>query len=393
MSAPVTREWMAPSAWVDSTRMRAIVVATLGLIATGVGFALDREQFYRSYLVGWIYVLGVPMGSLAIMMLHHVTKGAWGVVIRRPLEAATRTLPLMVLLFLPVLLGMRTLFPWMDPEVVAHDPIIAGKTPYLNQTFFLARFAIYFVVWIGLALMIGRLSQRQDESGDPILSMRMQGISGIGLVLYVLTASFASFDWLMSLDAHWFSSIYGIWFVGSHNLAALAFMIPVAMSLGRREPMEQIYRPSHFHDYGKLLLAFTMLWAYFSLSQFLIIWSGNLPEDIPWYLTRTEGNWQYIAQALVFLHFALPFLLLLSTDIKRDAKRLAFVAGLILVMRWVDLYWQAAPSMGSHAFSWMDLTAPLGLGGLWLAAFLTELKKRPLLPINEPFLEEAVGHD
>jgi hypothetical protein len=393
MSQPIAESFAPPAAGLARARRIALSFGALGLAASGVGIAVDRTQFFQSWLVAWVYVFGFAAGCLALLMLHHVTKGAWGDVIRRLLEAGALTLPLLALLGLPVLLGLRTLFPWSDPEVIAHDTVVAGKTAYLNRPFFVGRYLLYFAIWSALALTLVHWSRRQDASAKPALALRMQALSGGGILLYVLSASFASFDWLMSLDPHWFSSIYGIWFVGAHNLAALAFVVPVAATLARSEPMRGALRPSHLHDYGKLLLAFTMLWAYFSLSQFLIIWSGNLPEDIPWYLTRTQGIWRSVGQFLVFAHFALPFLLLLSTDLKRDRRRLCAVAILILVMRWVDIYWQAAPAMGIAAPHWLDLATTLALAGVWLAAFLTLLGRAPLLPPNEPFLEEALLHE
>lgn len=372
---------------------RALVVGAVAAVAAVAGAFLDRDQFFRSYLVAFLWVIGFPLGCLAVTMLHHVTKGAWGVVIRRILEASSRTLPFLLLLFVPVVLGMGTLFKWTDPEYVAHDELVAAKTPYLNEPFFLIRAAIFFAIWMGLAWYLNRASRRQDETGDPNIALRLQLVGALGLGAYVLTCTFASIDWLMSLDAHWFSSIYGIYFIGGHTLTAVAFVIPIAMLLAQQAPMDKVFLPSHFHDFGKLMLAFMMLWAYFSLSQFIIIWSGNLPEDIPWYLDRTQGIWKIVAQVLVFLHFVLPFLLLLSTDLKRDGRRLAGVAILLLAMRWVDLYWQAAPAMGLEGLHWLDFVLPFALGGPWLWLFFRELAKRPLLPRNEPFLKEALDHE
>ena len=393
MQESSTERYAAPRGGLARARRIALIAAGVGLIGCAVGAAVDRTRLLQSWLVAWVYCFGIPAGCLALLMLHHVTKGAWGVVIRRLLEAAALSLPLLALLGLPVLLGLRTLFPWADPEWIAHDAVVAGKTAYLNRPFFVGRYFLYFVIWTALAATLVHWSRRQDQSAKPALALRMQALSGGGILVYVLTASFASFDWLMSLDPHWFSSIYGIWFVGAHNLAALAFVVPVATTLARSEPMRSVLLPSHLHDYGKLLLAFTMLWAYFSLSQFLIIWSGNLPEDIPWYLTRTQGPWRAVGMLLVFAHFALPFLLLLSTDLKRDRRRLSAVAVLILIMRWVDIYWQAAPAMGVSSLHWLDLAAVLAVGGIWLAAYLSLLGRAPLLPVNEPFLAEALRHE
>jgi hypothetical protein len=220
----------------------------------------------------------------------------------------------------------------------------------------------------------------------------MQTLSAPGLVFFVLTVSFASFDWLMSLEPHWFSSIYGLYYVISAVLTALCFGVVISLWLSGREPMDEVLRPMHFHDMGKLMLAFLMLWAYFSVSQLIIIWSGNLPEEVPWYVARTTGMWKWFAEAVMVVHFALPFCLLLSSDLKADARRLVGVALLVLAMRWVDLYWQAAPSMHLHHLHWLDLALPVALGGIWVGLFFHQLQGRSLVPRNEPFLEEALHH-
>lgn len=388
---PRAEDFAAP-ARMDAWLRRALLAGLVASAACLAGAFLDSAQFFRSYLVAYLYIVAFPLGCLALAMLNHVTKGAWGVILRRIFEAAARTMPLMALLFVPIALGMKDLFVWTDPEIVSHDQILQGKTPYLNVPFFLIRAGAFFALWWALGAFLSRLSRRQDETGDPALAMRMQAVSSVGLAIFVITASFASFDWLMSLDPHWFSSIYGIHFIGGQALSALAFAVVVGMFLSRREPMAGVIRASHFHDYGKLLLAFLMLWAYFSVSQLIIIWSGNLPEEAPWYLERTSGGWQLVTQALVLLHFFVPFLLLLNARLKRSAGRLALVAGLLLVMRWVDGYWQAAPAMHVHRLHWMDVVLTIGLGGLWLAFFFWQLRRRPLLPVKEPFLSEALSH-
>ena len=393
---PRTSDW-APPAQLGALRTRAFAVGGLFTIASLAGFFVDKEQFLHSYITAFVYVLALPLGALGLMMINHVTRGAWGVVVRRVLEASSRTLPLLVVFFLPLFIDLHKVFKWSDPEVVASDPIIAGKTLYLNVPFFVIRAVVYFAVWIGLAYVLSNLSRKQDDDADAGFAKKMQGISAGGLVIFMLTLTFASFDWIMSLDAHWFSSIYGVYYAGGAALGALAFTVLIALWLSRHEPMSEVYRPAHFHDWGKLMLAFTMLWAYFSVSQLIIIWSGNLPEEVPWYITRTSGMYKYFAQAIMILHFFVPFALLLSTDIKRDARRLAVVAVWMLVMRWIDLYWQSAPSFHNYdpaaaSLHWLDFTLVLGLGGLWLGFFFTQLRSRPLIPRNEPFLPEALAH-
>jgi hypothetical protein len=385
--------YAAPAA-LDRVQLRALAAGGVGILLCALGFFLDRPAFYRAWLVGWIYWLGIALGCLAIMMLHHLTRGAWGLVARRVLEAAGRTLPVLALLFVPLLFGLQELYPWARPEAKA-DHLLQAKAAYLNVPFFVARAALYFVIWGGFAFLLSRLSRRQDETGELHLTRRMQLLASAGIVLYCLAASFASVDWLMSLQPHWFSTIYGVYFLGGQGISALAFLIVVALFLWRREPMSEVLSPGHFHDWGKLLLAFVMLWTYFSFSQFLIIWSGNLPEEITWYAARTRGGWQWLAIALALFHFALPFVLLLSRDLKRRPQRLAAVAGWMLAMRWLDLVWQVEPAFSPERFTfhWLYLAAPLAVGGLWVAAWAAELKKRPLLPLRDPWLPEALAHD
>lgn len=374
----------------------------LGLIAGGVGtvlcvagLVLSPDYFFRSWLLGWVFWMGVSLGCLAILLLHHMTRGDWGMVIRRVLEAAARTLPVLLVLFLPLVFGMKELYEWADPVKVQADPLLQVKEPYLNLPFFFIRQALYFLIWGGFAWVITGMSARQDRGGDPGLTRRMQLLAAPALGAYCLAVTFASVDWLMSLQPHWFSTIYGVYLMGSQGLSALAFLIVFATWLWRREPMKEVLLKRHFHDWGKLLFAFVMLWAYFSFSQFLIIWSGNLPEEATFYWHRTHGAWGWVAVAIILFHFILPFVLLLSQDVKKNPGRLAAIALLMLVMRWVDLLWQVEPAFEErHAgFYWLYLAAPLAIGGFWLAWFIHELKKRPLLPINDPYLPEAIAHE
>lgn len=396
MTDPATQRFTAASlaapAALDRVQRTALLAGGAGIAACALGFLLDRPVFFRAWLVGWLFWLGIALGSLALMCLHHLTRGDWGVVVRRVLEAATRTLPHLALLFLPLVFGLHDLYLWARPEVVEHDPLLQAKAAYLNVPFFLVRTVLYFLLWGGVAFAISHLSRRQDATGDPRLSRRMQLAAAPGLILYCLAATFAAVDWLMSLQPHWFSTIYGVYFVAGHGLAALAFLIVAAAWLARREPLAGVIAHRHFHDYGKLMLAFVMLWTYFSFSQFLIIWSGNLPEEITFYVARTRHGWQWVALGIVVFHFALPFGLLLSRGLKRRPERLATLALAMLVVRWLDLVWQVEPAFSPEAFAfhWLYLAAPVAVGGLWVAAWIAELKKQPLLPLHEPWLDEAV---
>ncbi len=383
----------APPAELKLRRDRALLVGGVGILLLGLGFLTNAPQFFRSYLVGYLLWFGAAIGGLALGMLHHVTHGAWGVMARRVFEACAKTAPLMALLFIPIFLGREHIYVWANADQVAHDPLLQHKAPYLNSTGFLLRAAIYFAVWLVMTWAVTRWSARQDGEPDARLVRRMRLVSGPGVGVYCLTATFAAIDWLMSLEPHWFSSIYGVHFVAGHAITTLAVTIIVIAYLADRAPLEGRVKPAHFNDYGNLLFAFVMLWTYFSLSQFLIIWSGNLPEETVWYLTRFGHGWHAVALALVIFHFCVPFLVLLSRFVKRSAQILPWVAGLVLVMRWVDLYWLAAPSFSERfTIHWLDIVAPIALGGLWGAAFWHALRSRSLLPVGEPYLEKALTH-
>lgn len=388
------RSWAAPAA-VDRIGNLGLAVGLAGTVLLVLGFFLAKDQFFRSYLVGYTYWLGVALGCLALAMVHHLTGGGWGMPARRILEAASRTLPAMVVLFVPLVFGIGSLYEWSHPEAVAASPVLIHKSGYLDAGAWLARAALYFAVWLALAFVLNRWSGRQDREPSRSLVKKMRVVAAPGLVLYVFTITFAAMDWIMSLDPEWYSTIYGVWFLGGHGVVTLSFLILVGSYLARREPMSEVIGPVHFHDWGKLLLAFVLLWTYFAVSQLLIIWSGNIPEEVVWYNYRLAGGWQYVALAIALLHFALPFLLLLSRDLKRDAKMLVPVAVLMMVMHWVDYFWNAAPvfSPGAFRVHWLDLVAPLAVGGIWVWLFVRELKKRPLLPIGDPYLEEIVADE
>jgi hypothetical protein len=366
-----------------------IIVTTISLI-----FAfLSPNQFFRSYLFAYVFWIGLALGSLAITLLHHLSGGRWGAVIRRVLESSTRTFPLLALLFLPLIPGIRVLYLWSDQEKVAADHILQQKTAYLNVPFFLGRTALYFVVWLVLAYFLNKWSKQEDRGSTASLQSRFQFLGGIGLLLYGLTATFASVDWMMSLEPHWFSTIYGLLVITGQVLSAFAFVIAVASILMQHAPLSEKLTGTLFHDLGKLMFAFVMIWAYLAFSQFLIIWSGNLPEEIPWYKHRLTHGWQILGLFIVVFHFALPFLLLLSRDLKKNPRLLTMVAVGVLLMRIVDLYWTIGPEFHQEGFSvhLLDILLPIGIGGLWLAFFFRQLKAWPLIPANDPNLQEEHG--
>jgi hypothetical protein len=399
-----TTAYAPPVADIEVPRSRALIVAGVGLLGCAIGFYLNPGQFYRSWLIAYLLFLGITLGSLAFVMIQHLSGGAWGV-FRRIFEASSRTILPMALLFIPVLIGMTSLYPWTNDALRQSDEIIRHKAPYLNVPFFYARVVFYFAVWSGLSYLLNKWSTQQD-TGDLAVNLRIQRLSGAGLVVYALTVTFAGIDWIMSLNPHWYSTLFGFLMMGGQGLAALAFTIVVATFLFRREPMSRLLKPQHFADLGKLTFAFVMLYAYFNFSQYMLTFAANLLEEIPYMTTRIRNGWQYLALFLTIFHFAVPWLLLLSRNIKRTADRLVIIAVWLLFMRLADIYMLVSPEFASdgqnlhtltggehvsHFFVYFtDLAAPLAIGGLWVWMFFTQLKQRPLFAASDPYLREAL---
>jgi hypothetical protein len=380
-----------PMRW-DLMQKRSLAVGLIAAVLCAGGALIFPPVFFRAYLSAYIFWIGIPVGALALLMLHHLVGGRWGFMIQRVLEAAIQTLPLMALLFIPLLFGLADLYPWAQTEVVAADPLLQQKAAYLNIPFFIARAVAYFAVWIVLGRLLVTWSLRQDRTADDALTLRLQRLSGPGLVLYGLTVTFAAIDWMMSLEPKWYSTIFGMIFMVSFGLAAVALAILATRFLESQKPLAQVISPDRWHDLGNLLLALVMFWAYLQFSQFLLIWSENLAEEIPWYLHRIGGGWEWVALALILFLFALPFILLLSRTTKRSARMLSQVAAAILFMHWLDILWIVAPSFYPTRFHlhWLDIVAPVGIGGLWLAAFIGYLKARSLLPLHDPRFAELL---
>ena len=382
-----------PPADITRTRNIAFGVGAVLTLLMIIGAFLDRGHFFHGYLVGFVFWTGITVGSLALLMLQHLTGGAWGLIIRRVLEASTRTLPLMLLLFIPVAIGLKYIYPWTDSAVMNSTAALQKKASFLNPSFFILRAFVYFAIWSTLAISLNWLSLQQDRAASREVRKRMLMISGPGLVVTIICITFAAIDWVMSLDPSWYSTIYGLIFVAAWALSALAFTILMMNWLAAREPMDTVVQPRHSHDWGNLTLTLVMLWTYFAFSQYLLIWSGNLPEETTWYVARKHGGWGAIALTIVIFQFAFPFLILLSRATKKNLQRLATLAALILVMRVMDVIWLIEPtySRGDFVFNWMDYIAPLAIGGLWVGTFAWQLQKRPLLPLNGPQLEQAVA--
>jgi hypothetical protein len=400
------QEYKAPES-VGRLEKRALVVGVLGLIVCIVGWITKPEDFFRSYLVAFLVVLGLSLGSLGLLMLQHLTGGHWGILIRRPLEAATRVLWVLAVFSVPLVFGMRYLYTthkvgdetrigWLTAqETAGQEEALSGlQRWYLTHNFFILRIVIYFAIWIGLMWLFNRLSRRQDvQPEDRALRARIKFYAGPGIILYVFAMTFAAIDWSMSLSPHWASTIYGFLYVAGQAISAMSLMIITVVMLSYSEPFSHIIQKRHLHDLGKLLFAFNMLWAYFSFSQLLIIWAGNQPEEITYYKERLYGAWGAVAIIVVSLHFFIPFFALLSRDLKRNKALLPKIALWLIFMRVVDIFWWTRPEFTLSALPTLwDIAAILALGGIWLWFFALQLKQQPLLPLGEPKLAEAIAN-
>jgi hypothetical protein len=366
-------------------------VVGLGLLLVG-GLLGERERVFRAYLMGYTFWLGLGLGSLGVALIQFLTGGAWGLATRRVFEAGAASLPLLAVLFLPLLLGLPALYAWARPDVVSADPVLQHKALYLNVPFFVARALVYLVCWVVLALLLRRWSTAHDRDPDPLALRRLQRLSTVGALVLGFTVTFAAIDWLMSLDADWYSTMYPPLVAMGFLLLALAFGIVVVGLLAPGSALGQIMTPQLYNDLGSLLLAFLMLWAYLAYFQYLLIWAGNLSDEIPWYLRRTEGGWQLVALVLAALGFLVPFWLLLFRPLKRQRRALLVIAAWLIGIHLVNVYWLVEPPFApaGPAPSWLDLCALVGVGGLWLAVFAWQLAARPLLPAYDPRLGRAL---
>ncbi len=373
-------------------QMPALVAGIVGLAACAIGWFIDPTVFFRSYLPAYLFWFQIVVGSLGVLMLQYITGGEWGVLIRRPLGAAARTTMWMAVLFLPIAFGMHAIYSWTDQALVSHDKVLEAKSGYLNITFFLIRAAFYFACWILWAWRIRFLSQKFYEDRSPYTALSRQKWAASGLVMIIVTLTFTAFDWMMSIEPKWSSTMYGINFFVGAGLAAFAFVTFFLTRLADTPAMKDILKPTHFRDLGNLMLAFVMLWAYTAFSEFMLIWYANMKEEIPHFLVRRSGVWGFMAVLLVVFHFFLPFFLLLVRAVKDRPSTIAAVAVIILVMRFVAIFWLTEPAYsGEHFhFSWMTLAALIGVGGVWLYAFIGQLKGQTIIPIHETWVEEVV---
>jgi len=370
----------------------------VGLAALGFSVLLALwlrdgwATFFQAYLVNFCYFLSLGLGALFFVILQHLTRAGWSVVVRRLAEGLAGTLPVLALLAVLVLVGMGELYPWATGHAPADDHLLLGKQAYLNPFFFAVRMVLYFAVWAGLSQYFLRTSVRQDETGDPRLTLHMQWASAPAMLLFAVTVTFASFDLLMSLEPHWYSTIFGVYFFAGGVLGFLALLVVVVWGLQRSGRITASVTPEHYHDLGKLLLGFTVFWAYIAFSQYMLIWYANIPEETTWYLVRQEGIWLWVSVGLLAGHFLLPFLLLLSRYPKRRQGLLVLIAGWLLLMHWVDLFWLTMP--GRRSGSWplhvLDVTCFVASGALWVSAAAHRLRRVSLVPQRDPRLLESL---
>ena len=403
------QDYKAPES-VGRLEKTALVVGVLGVVGSIIGFIMNSAAFYRAYLVAFLFVLGWSLGSLGLLMLQHLTGGHWGILIRRPLEAASRVLYLLPVLFLPLIPGMSSLYSthevdgvkrigWLNPQEAGPEAHLSALQHwYLTHNAWISRAVIYFGVWLGLMFLFNKMSREQDANRDDrSLRARLKFYAGPGIILYVFGMTFAAIDWAMSLSPNWASTIYGFLFVAGQAISAMSLMIIIVVMCSRAEPFSHFIQKRHLHNLGKLLFAFNMLWAYFGFSQLLIIWAGNQPEEISFYKARLYGGWGVVAVMVLVLHFFIPFFALLSRDVKRNQTVLPKIAMWLIAMRCLDLFWLTQPEFSSSVFptpasAVLPFVTILALGGIWLWFFARQLKTLPLLPLGEPKLAEAIAN-
>ena len=379
-----TQVWIKP----------ALIVGAAGIVLSLVAAYTDREQFYFSYLTAYVFWAGIMLGGLFFTMIHHISGAVWSVVLRRITESIMSAAPIIGVLFIPLIFGIHDLYHWSHADVVAQDALLQKKAGYLNIPFFIIRSVIYLAVWIILAFVLYRKSIKQDHAFNSDDLTKMKRISAPGIVAFALTITFAAFDWLMSLDPHWYSTIFGVYIFAGSFLSALAFIAVLGLAFRKKAILADVITVEHYHDLGKFLFAFTIFWGYMAFSQYFLIWYANIPEETIWYHHRWEDNWKILTMILVFGHFLVPFLGLMPRAAKRNLTYLKFMSIWILVMHFIDIYWIAMPALHPHGFrfSWIDGATFLAIGGIVVWYITRKFVAGSLVPVNDPKLLESIRH-
>ena len=372
----------------------AIIIGAAGILLSIAAAFVDHKQFYFSYLTAYMFWTGIVLGGLFFTMLHNISGAVWSLVLRRIMESMMYAAPLLILLFLPVVFGIHDLYHWSHQEAVAEDALLLKKAGYLNPPFFIIRSAVYLGLWTLLALLLYRGSIRQDKKFNAAEQMRSKRISAPGIVIFALTITFASFDWLMSLEPHWYSTIFGVYIFAGSFLAAQAFIILFVLGYRKKGILKETITVEHYHDIGKFLFAFTIFWGYMAFSQYFLIWYGNIPEETVWFLERWQGNWKIITMILVLGHFLIPFMGLMPRAAKRNLTYLKIMSIWILIMHFFDMYWIVMPTLYEHGFrlSWIDLVTFMGIGGIVVWYIARKYNAGALVPVGDPKLEESIQH-
>jgi hypothetical protein len=371
------------------------VCALLGLVACAVLGPASPRQFFFSWLVSFLFFMSLALGALFFVLIQYAAQGGWGIVLRRIGETTFATIPVMAALFLPLLLGLHDLYEWTHPEALAEDALLRWKAPYLNIPFFVIRAVLYFGLWSFIALLYYRGSRGQDVTGDPGVSARLRLLAGPGIIVLALTQTFASVDWIMSLTPHWYSTMFGVYFFAGSFVGFIALLSVVAASMRRAGLLDTVVSTEHLHDVGKFLFAFTVFWTYIAFSQFFLIWYGNLPEETTWYRARMEGSWMTVSVFLMAGHFVAPFFYLMGRTVKRNGATLAVGGAWLLVMHFLDLYWQVMPTLHPEGLrpSVLDVAALLAVGGCFVAAASWLMQRQALVPLRDPRLAESLAFE
>jgi hypothetical protein len=369
-----------------------LMIGIFGIMASIAGLVTDPGHFFHSYLTAYAFWLTLGLGGLFFTMLHHLTNSTWSVVLRRSSENLMMVLLFMAVMFIPVIAGIGQLYHWSHHDIVAADPVLKEKSVYLNAWFFVIRAILYTGVWLFLARALYKTSLAQDRGFRDGQIEHMRKISAPGMLVFAFTITFAAFDWLMSLDANWYSTAFGVYIFSGSLLSALAFITLVTIVLQERGFLTNLITREHYHDLGKLLFAFTVFWGYIAFAQYFLIWYANIPEETIWYKVRWAGQWRTVSLVIVFGHFVIPFVMLISRGAKRNLTVMKIMAVWILLMHWVDLYWVVMPNHGGHALQnlWIDVATMLGIGGLALWFFWRRMVEQPLIPVNDPRLQASV---
>jgi hypothetical protein len=383
----------------ERVQRNALFVGLVALVISVIGLFMDAPHFWQSYLFAYIFWAGLTLGCVGIFFLHNVVGGNWGVAVRRLVEAGLKTLPLLFVFAIPIFFALGTLYKWTDAGYRAEHFAVGHKAAYLNPTWFIIRTCLYFAIWGFSGYRILAMANEHDRTGDPALFRRIKARSAPALLVFVVTTTLAFIDWIMSLEPDWYSTIYGWMFTVGEVLLTFSFLVAVLVLLSKREPFASFLTRQHYHDLGNLMLAFTMLWAYMSFAQFLIIWAENLPDEIPWYVRRFSGGWGYIAWTIAIFHFFVPFFLLLLRFVKKHPTRLRTLAVWIIVIKILDVFWIVEPAFRQRGLEvyWTDVATLIAVGGIWLAFFVWNLKARPLLASHDPrdtysLVAKAHGH-